>query len=346
MIKSCRLELKRIVSLLQAQEGEIKDIKHLIRGRKNDSLFTLIEIYSKVEKGIRDAARMKDTSARESLNTLILVLQEGPDYLIDIILIESIIFQAEIIDPSFGAQMRQVLDKAIAKQSDLTTFRKATESIIAILLSLPKAQIDDSLSHSALKYIEGLVKQLQLRVSSSRPSSVFPSPSISPVSPLSPVSPVSPLSPISETHEKLNGMSLQEKFGTGPISSPSGPTPQVQTANKVEGKGKGKEEEDSDSDSSSEEEQEIWEFEGNRYTRSALDLVLRYRSLALADSSGQYNGEVSWDDLREAWIPNWAEKLKVGDVAEGVIPDLNPANYQIKDHDAWGNKILWGDTGV
>ena len=45
----------------------------------------------------------------------------GPDYLIDIALVEAIIWYAEVIDPSYGATIRKVLDNAIAKQGTLTT---------------------------------------------------------------------------------------------------------------------------------------------------------------------------------------------------------------------------------
>jgi hypothetical protein len=61
----------------------------------------------------------------------------------------------------------------------------------------------------------------------------------------------------------------------------------------------------------------------------------------MADSSGQYAGEVSWDELRNAWIPKWAEKLKIGDLAEGEVPNTNPADFKVKKRDAWGNKIGW-----
>jgi hypothetical protein len=45
----------------------------------------------------------------------------GPDYLIVVTIIEAIIWQAEIIDPNFGADLRNVLDEAVAEQADLTT---------------------------------------------------------------------------------------------------------------------------------------------------------------------------------------------------------------------------------
>ena len=63
----------------------------------------------------------------------------------------------------------------------------------------------------------------------------------------------------------------------------------------------------------------------------------------MADSSGQYAGEVSWDDLRNAWIPKWAKKLKPKDLAEGELPNTNPAEFEVKKKDAWGNRIGWRD---
>jgi hypothetical protein len=65
----------------------------------------------------------------------------------------------------------------------------------------------------------------------------------------------------------------------------------------------------------------------------------------MADSSGQYRGEVSWDDVRNAWIPKWAVKLKPEDLAEGEVPTTNPADFKIKEEDAWGNKISWREDG-
>jgi hypothetical protein len=85
----------------------------------------------------------------------------------------------------------------------------------------------------------------------------------------------------------------------------------------------------------------VFEYRGHRLTRSALDLVRRQEALAQADSSGQYAGEVSWDDLRNAWIPKWAAKLTPCDVADDGLPDTNPASYRERTTDDWGNKIGW-----
>lgn len=85
----------------------------------------------------------------------------------------------------------------------------------------------------------------------------------------------------------------------------------------------------------------VFEYRGHRLTRSALDLVRQQEALAQADSSGQYAGEVSWDDLRNAWIPKWAVKLRPCDVADGEVPDTYPANCRERRTDDWGNKIGW-----
>ena len=74
-----------------------------------------------------------------------------------------------------------------------------------------------------------------------------------------------------------------------------------------------------------------------------MDLVLRQEALAVADSSGQYAGAVSWDDLRRAWIPKNVVKLKDTDLAAGEMPSTNPADYEVKMEDDFGNKIGWTD---
>ena len=129
---------------------------------------------------------------------------------------------------------------------------------------------------------------------------------------------------------------LQAQFGTGPIPTPSLPTTGTSgaatPAKPVPA-----------SPISETSEPEVWEYKGNMLTRSALSLVLRQERLAMADSSGQYAGEVSWDDVRNAWIPIWAEKLRPEDVADGELPSTNPADLRVARKDAWGNKIGWRD---
>ena len=94
---------------------------------------TLYEIYVKMQTGLGDVRAMTTTDVRDTLSTLVQVLQEGiywggtrltnvgPDYLIDVTIIEAIIWQAEIIDPNIGGEIRQVLDRAVAEQADLVT---------------------------------------------------------------------------------------------------------------------------------------------------------------------------------------------------------------------------------
>lgn len=74
-----------------------------------------------------------------------------------------------------------------------------------------------------------------------------------------------------------------------------------------------------------------------------MDLVQRQEALAIADSTGQYSGDVSWDDLRRAWIPKNILKLKETDLAPGEVPSTNPADFEVKAEDDFGNKIGWTD---
>jgi hypothetical protein len=70
---------------------------------------------------------------------------------------------------------------------------------------------------------------------------------------------------------------------------------------------------------------------------------MRQEALAMADSSGQYAGEVSWDDVRQAWVPKWVEKVKESELVDGELPSTNPADFKVKRKDAWGNAIGWRD---
>lgn len=44
--------------------------------------------------------------------------EAGPDRLIDVTIIEAIIWQAEIIDPNFAGDIRRILDQAVAEQAN------------------------------------------------------------------------------------------------------------------------------------------------------------------------------------------------------------------------------------
>lgn len=237
---------------------------------------------------------------------------------------------------------------------------------------MPTDLVDDTEAHVAERAIKVLLKQLQVRVASSRPpsraptaslalvSSGLPSPLPTPVgSPLaSPYFSASPtMSSISSgsqtpaleggSFERIEGPTLEERFGTGPMPSASN-TPATSAAGTPAGAATPKPpmspvpEGSEDGDT---EEGSVWEYKGHLLTRSALDLVLRQEALAMADSSGQYVGDVSWDELRDTWIPAWARKLKPGDIPDGDVPDLDPANYVERNLDQWGNKIGWSEHG-
>ena len=256
----------------------------------------------------------------------------------------------------------------------ISRFRTAAENVIAISSALPRDTLDDQEGIDAYKAIGLLVKQLQVRLGpsteptvasteTSRPTrrhqtsdrsvapvhtsvqvSAAPSPAGTPL--MSPIATPSVSRSTSRTStpdpdfQSINKASdLEALYGTGPISAPSktvslAPTPAVPGTPR---------EPPSPADTDTESEPEIWEYKGNLLTRSALSLVMRQEALAKADSSGQYAGEVSWDDLRNAWVPKWAEKFKEEDMAEGEIPPTNPAEFKVKRKDAWGNTIGWRD---
>ncbi|WVQ82029.1 hypothetical protein IAT38_004157 [Cryptococcus sp. DSM 104549] len=366
----------RIITILEAQRDELYDMWAYIEGKKFSTLVTLQQIYAEIETGLKDVTGMPEVSARESLVTLTQILQEGPDYLIDVTLISGIIWQAEIIDSSFAAEIRQILDKAIEDQSDLVNFRKAGESIIAISTAIPRDLLDDVEAEEAYKAIGALLKQLRVDSSSLRPTPVasgiptapgtpdiplslpgtptdspLASPAVSPIftQPPSPALSVSSggSTPSDPDFKAMTVKDLQANYGTG-VTTPSTPlpglssfTPTPSDAASATPASRTPAPSSPASASGSDSSQEIWEYRGQMLTRSALGLVLRQEALAQADSSGQYAGEVSWDDLRNAWVPKWVKKLKVSDVAEGEIPDCSPAGFQEKDQDEWGNKIGW-----
>ena len=185
--------------------------------------------------------------------------------------------------------------------------------------------------------IELSCRQLQIRVgyNPKSPTLSFPTPhavvpSIAEYPASSPTSSrtASPIH-VNHTHQAFDSAAgLQAQYGTGPLPGLSSVEPPRPPSPDTE---------------EEEEEPEIWEYRGNLLTRSALELVLRQEALAIADSSGQYTGDLSWDDVRNAWIPNWAEKLRLEDVAEGELPDTNPAGYVQRRTDVWGNRIGWRD---
>lgn len=255
----------------------------------------------------------------------------------------------------------------------MTRFRRAAENIIAISSALPRDVLDDTEGIDAYKAIGLLLKQLQIRLGSVTEEttassqayrlvhhrhvaertitpagtpltvSAAPSPMATPLtSPLGSPSASRATTPDPDFQTFNNASDLEAMYGTGPIATPSknvslAPTPATPATPRGP---------PSPADTDTESEPEIWEYRGNLLTRSALSLVMRQEALAKADSSGQYAGEVSWDDVRNAWIPKWAEKLKEEDVAEEEIPTTNPAEYKVKRKDAWGNTIGWREGGM
>ncbi|ODN92795.1 hypothetical protein L198_05590 [Cryptococcus wingfieldii CBS 7118] len=346
--------LGKMTALLEAQRNEIEEMRVFIEARRFPSLVTLQQIYGKINNQIKGVSSLPDGEAYGALCSMVQVLQEGPDYLIDIILISAIVWYAETIDSSYTASLRQILETAIASQSNLETFRRAAEEILAFSAGLDVGMLDDREAEDAYRVIGALLRQLQVRIQSSTlgtPSSSSVASTSTPKPLTLPGTPVAtpPISPVSSTPSSagdavFKGMSvkdLQDSFGTG-VTTPTPALPGLSSYNAPSSGPTAKPTPTPSSPASatgSEESQEIWEYRGQLLTRSALDLVLRQEMLEQADSSGQYAGEVSWDDLRGAWIPKWAKKLKKSDLAEGEVPDSNPATFKEKDEDEWGNEI-------
>ncbi|WVR07380.1 hypothetical protein IAU60_004421 [Kwoniella sp. DSM 27419] len=161
--------------------------------------------------------------------------------------------------------------------------------------------------------------------------------------PHSPVLSSSSTDPISPIYRNLTTAQLRSAYGTGPLDPPpkqgTSPLPGLSSYNQPRQPAPTAPPSPSYSDWST--DPEIWEYRGHRLTGSALDLVLREEMLAQADSSGQYAGEVSWDDLRQTWIPKHVQKLKATNLAEGEVPDTTPAGFKVKTVDEWGNRIGW-----
>ncbi|KAK6910589.1 hypothetical protein I203_104621 [Kwoniella mangroviensis CBS 8507] len=356
--------LGRVIALLEAQRDELEDVNPFTGKRRYPALNTLEQIYQKVNIGLRDIRGMIEGEARDALLGLIQVLQEGPDYLIDIILITSIIHQSSIISIPFSNEIRGILDKAVDDQIDLNNFRKTGESIIAIASALDRDLLEDKECEEAYKKIGVLVKQLQLRISSSAlptpisslpasrstsfsTSTTTPTPLTLPSTPdLSPIPSVPSSSPSSPKFTSMTASDLQKQYGTGtgqttplPGLSSYQPTPQPSVPPSRRASSP-------NPSSGSSASQEIWEYRGQLLTASALDLVLREEMLLMADSSNQYAGEVTYDDLRKCWIPKHVRKLRPSDLTtDGEIPDTTPAGFKLKEKDEWGNKIGWYDNG-
>ncbi|WVW85799.1 hypothetical protein I302_107837 [Kwoniella bestiolae CBS 10118] len=356
----CSPLLGRVIALLEAQRDELEDINAYTGKRRYPALITLEQIYEKVNIGLRDIRGMMEKETRDALFGLIQVLLEGPDYLIDIILLTSIIHQSSIISIPFSNEIRTILDRAIEDQVDLNNFRKAGESIIAVASALDRGLLEDRECEEAYKKIGVLVKQLQLRISSSAlptpisslpasrstsfASTTTPTPLTLPSTPdLSPIPSISS-SGSSPIYKSMTPKDLQNTYGTGPTPALPGlssynPTPQISIPPSRRPS--------SPVRSSSGSAQEIWEYRGHLFTPSGLDLALRAEMLQMADSSNQYAGEVTYDDLRKCWIPKHVQKLRNSDLtADGEVPDTTPAGFKLKEKDEWGNKIGWYDNGT
>ncbi|KAK1921884.1 hypothetical protein DB88DRAFT_548271 [Papiliotrema laurentii] len=344
---------KRLIALLEAQLEELRDLSPFFGNPRSSALSTLREIYRKFESDLSTLRHDRPTRRAKDLSSLLGVLLNGPDYLIDVATLENIVWQAEVIDPGLGADARQVLTQAIRGQArDPDTFRRAGESFVALRSAVPPALLDDAEASSAFDAIGSLIQYLQTRLGDAAPRRIYsrgPSsdssaPASGPSALLSPgaTPPGSLASSRASTPDPAftkfsTASDLEAAFGTGPIPPPSVRTISAQSPSALK---------PPPSPTDTEGSQEVWEYRGNLLTRSALSLVLRQEALARADSSGQYAGEVSWDNVRNAWIPKWAEKMKPEEVLEGEIPSTNPADFRIKRKDPWGNEIGWSDGAM
>ncbi|ORX38667.1 hypothetical protein BD324DRAFT_375833 [Kockovaella imperatae] len=337
--------ISRIIDLLKAQKAELVDIKLYSSDVELPTLATLRDIYLKAESGLRKlSSSRKNSESTDKLEGFVQVLSEGPDYLIDIALIEAIIRYVEVVDLSCGVEIRSELDRAIADHGSPQSFGQAAEMIVTLSSTLNSKVGNEAPTEDALRAITTLTRQLQRRVAPSTFNSRAHTPRTpSVVSDPNPASPAdsrqsatshsSSSDPDVRIYQNLDANELEARFGTGHIPTVR-PKPNVPATPRRASQ---------ESDPSGESEPEVWEYRGNLLTRSALDLVMRQERLAFADSSGQYAGEISWDDLRNAWIPAWAEKLRPEDLADGEVPNTNPAEFVQKKEDAWANKIGWRD---
>ncbi|KAE8542692.1 hypothetical protein D1P53_001474 [Cryptococcus gattii VGV] len=337
----------------------------------DEAIISLQQIYDKVDRNTKNLVDLSDTVVWDTLVMLVQALQEGSDYLTNACLISKIAWYAEMIDPSYAASIQRALGKVIDQNTDFTSYRRAAESILGISSTLSVDPLDDQMAEDARRDLRALLRQLELRVksnktatpvttaihsvaesstttgaSTSTPLTLFGSLVDTPTLSSAVLSPFSsrPSSPGASDFKSIDMKDLQTLFGTG-VSTPATPLPGLSSFNATSTGTPAKPIPAPSSPAASvagtDSSEEIWEYRGRLLTRSALDLVLRQETLAQADSSGQYAGEVSWDDLRGTWIPIWVKKLKVNDLAEGGIPDSSPAGFQERDTDVWGNKIGW-----
>lgn len=247
----------------------------------------------------------------------------------DACLISKIAWYAEMIDPSYAASIQHALGKVIDQNKlelRVNSNKTATPVTTAIHSVVESSTTTGASTSTPLTLLGSLVDTPTLSSAVLSPFSSRPS------------------SPGASDFKSIDMKDLQTVFGTG-VSTPATPLPGLSSFNATSTGTPAKPIQAPSSPAASvagtDSSEEIWEYRGQLLTRSALDLVLRQETLAQADSSGQYAGEVSWDDLRGTWIPIWVKKLEVNDLAEGEIPDSSPAGFQERDTDVWGNKIGW-----
>ncbi|WWC90849.1 uncharacterized protein L201_005786 [Kwoniella dendrophila CBS 6074] len=364
--------LERVISLLDAQKNDLDQINPYTGRQRYPALVTLEQIYERVRIDLKGVKGMSENDDHCILIASLKKLQEGPDYLIDIILVTTIVHQSSIISIPLSIDIKDLLDKAVNDHSDLILFRQSLQDIISLYSSLNgDVVVEDRESEDAFGKMSIMIKQLQSRISysnlstpfSSLPNSRNPSTcsSVNTVTPTPiglPGSPSSLLSsskssPPSLTYNQMPMDELQKQYGTGDTTIKEGQLPGLssyrETTEPYTSVPKSKvvtKEEKGDEDE--EEEGEVWEYRGQLLTASALDLVLREEMLLQADSSNQYSGQVTYDDLRKCYIPKHIQKLKIPDLTDpenGEIPDTTPSGFKLKTEDEWGNKIGWYDNG-
>lgn len=82
--------------------------------------------------------------------------------MIDVCLISNIVWYAKIVDLSYAASIQHMLDKAIDQKSNLTTFRGAVESILAISAALSVDFLDDQTAENAYRDLGALLRQVNM----------------------------------------------------------------------------------------------------------------------------------------------------------------------------------------
>lgn len=90
----------------------------------------MADVYNEVYQAAVAIQDQRDQRTTDGLHSLNEVLREGelqspqssssgPDYLLDIAILECVIWQAEVIDPTFGADLKRRLQACVQNQADL-----------------------------------------------------------------------------------------------------------------------------------------------------------------------------------------------------------------------------------